>query len=45
MKMNEPVQNLADFEEIERYAEALRAYFDGEIDADRFTGIRLQQGI
>jgi sulfite reductase (NADPH) hemoprotein beta-component len=40
-----PVQELVDLAEIERYAEALQAFQRGEIDAERFTAIRLQQGI
>ena len=43
--MLESTRNLADFAEIERYAQALQGYLDLEIDAERFTAIRLQQGI
>ncbi|HXF66779.1 MAG TPA: nitrite/sulfite reductase [Burkholderiales bacterium] len=43
--MTAQVQNLVDHAEIERYDEALQAYLRGEIEADRFTAIRLQQGI
>lgn len=43
--MTAPVQDLVDHAEIERYDEALQAYQRGEIEADRFTAIRLQQGI
>jgi len=37
-------QDLADFEEIEQYARDLAAFRSLEIDADRFTAIRLQMG-
>jgi sulfite reductase (NADPH) hemoprotein beta-component len=37
-------RNLADAEEIEQYARDLHAYRNLEIDADRFTAIRLQMG-
>ncbi|PWT76200.1 MAG: nitrite reductase [Proteobacteria bacterium] len=37
-------QNLADLEEIEQYARDLTAFRNLEIDADRFTAIRLQMG-
>ncbi len=43
--MTEPVFDLVDQDEIERYADALRTYQDGAIDADRFTATRLQQGV
>lgn len=43
--MTEPVFDLVDGDEIERYAEALSTYREGAIDADRFTAIRLQQGV
>ncbi len=43
--MTEPAFDLVDRDEIERYADALRSYQDGAIDTDRFTAIRLQQGI
>ena len=36
--------DLADLAEIERYAEAVGAFVDGEIPDDRFTAMRLQQG-
>jgi sulfite reductase (ferredoxin) len=36
--------DLADLAEIERYAEAVRAFADGAIPEDRFTAMRLQQG-
>src|SRR5712691_139347 len=45
MGADEQLTNLADLEEIERYDEALKAYLDNEIDDDRFTAIRLQQGV
>lgn len=38
-------EDLVDLPEIERYAEALAAYRSGEMDAERFTATRLQQGI
>lgn len=38
-------EDLADLDEISRYEEALRAYLHLEIDEERFTAIRLQQGI
>jgi len=37
-------QDLADFDEIEQYARDLQAFRSLEIDADRFTAIRLQMG-
>ena len=43
--MTEPVFDLVDGDEIGRYAEALSTYREGAIDADRFTAIRLQQGV
>src|SRR5574340_337837 len=36
--------NLSNADEIDYYEEALQRYLDLEIDADRFTAIRLQQG-
>ncbi len=45
MGADEKLTNLADLEEIERYDEVLKAYQNIEIDEDRFTAIRLQQGI
>src|SRR5512146_868137 len=43
--MSDAAPDLVDFDEIERYSLALSAYRNDEIDADRFTAIRLQQGI
>jgi sulfite reductase (NADPH) hemoprotein beta-component len=37
--------NLADFEEIERYSQAVQDYQNLQIDEDRFTALRLQQGV
>jgi len=37
--------DLVDHDEIERYAEALDSFREGTIDADRFTAVRLQQGV
>ena len=36
---------LADAEEIGAYEESLQNFFDGKIDPERFTAMRLQQGI
>jgi len=38
-------QNLSDFEEIDRFEQAVQTFFNGHIDADRFTAVRLQQGV
>jgi sulfite reductase (ferredoxin) len=38
-------QTLVNFDEIERYEEAMRSFLAKEIDADRFQSIRLQQGV
>ncbi len=43
--MGEPLPNLVDFEEIERFSEAVEGYLGQRIDGDRFTAIRLQQGV
>lgn len=37
--------NLADFEEIERFSQAVQDYKNLQIDEDRFTALRLQQGV
>lgn len=42
--MNKP-QTLVNFEEIERYEDAMRSFLAKQIDADRFQSIRLQQGV
>lgn len=39
------LNNLANIEEIDYYERSLRDFQDGQIDVDRFTAIRLQQGI
>ncbi|HUF21238.1 MAG TPA: nitrite/sulfite reductase [Burkholderiales bacterium] len=45
MGATESFDDLADLDEISRYEDALRAYLNLEIDEERFTAIRLQQGI
>jgi sulfite reductase (NADPH) hemoprotein beta-component len=37
-------RNLSDLEEIDRFEQAIASFNAGEIDSDRFTAIRLQQG-
>lgn len=37
--------NLSDLEEIDRFEQAVQTFFNGHIDADRFTAVRLQQGV
>ncbi len=37
--------NLSDLEEITRFEQAIATFNDGGIDADRFTAVRLQQGV
>ena len=37
--------NLSDLEEIDRLEQSVQTFFAGNIDADRFTAIRLQQGV
>jgi sulfite reductase (NADPH) hemoprotein beta-component len=39
------MNNLSDLEEIDRFEQAVQTFFNGHIDADRFTAIRLQQGV
>ena len=39
------VDNLTDASEIVHYEEALARYLDLELDAERFTALRLQQGV
>lgn len=39
------LQSLADHDEIAHYEAALARYLDLELDAERFTAIRLQQGV
>ena len=38
-------RNLSDLEEIDRFDEAITVFNAGGIDPDRFTAIRLQQGV
>ncbi|MGC2164713.1 MAG: nitrite/sulfite reductase, partial [Gallionella sp.] len=38
-------QNLADQEEIDRLEQAIQTFIEGRMDADRFTSVRLQQGV
>src|SRR5487761_2575815 len=38
-------RNLSDSEEIDRFEEAITIFNAGDIDPDRFTAIRLQQGV
>jgi len=38
-------RNISDFEEIDRFEQAVQTFFNGHIDADRFTAVRLQQGV
>jgi sulfite reductase (ferredoxin) len=39
------IKNLVNNEEIDRYAEGVRAFLNGEMDAERFMSFRLQHGI
>jgi sulfite reductase (ferredoxin) len=43
MSLNTP--NLSDLEEIDRFEQAIASFEAGDIDPDRFTSIRLQQGV
>ena len=43
--MSVKASNLSDSEEIDRFEQAVQTFFNGHIDADRFTAIRLQQGV
>ncbi len=43
--MSVNTSNLSDFEEIDRFEQAVQTFFNGHMDADRFTAIRLQQGV
>jgi len=43
--MSANTTDLSDLEEIDRFEQAVQAFFNGQIDADRFTAIRLQQGV
>lgn len=38
-------ENLSDLEEITRFEQAIATFNAGDIDADRFTSVRLQQGV
>jgi sulfite reductase beta subunit-like hemoprotein len=38
-------RNLSDWEEIDRFEQAITTFNEGGIDPDRFTAIRLQQGV
>jgi sulfite reductase (ferredoxin) len=38
-------QNLSDQEEIDRLEQAIQTFIEGRIDPDRFTAVRLQQGV
>jgi len=39
------IQGLIDREELQRFAEAVKGFQDGTIDAERFQSMRLQQGV
>lgn len=43
--MSVNTSNLSDLEEIDRFEQAVQTFFKGHIDADRFTAVRLQQGV
>jgi sulfite reductase (ferredoxin) len=45
MGADEHINDLANLEEIERYGDAVKSFFNSEIDEERFTAIRLQQGV
>ncbi len=38
-------QDLSDLEEIDRLEQAIQTFIEGRIDPDRFTSVRLQQGV
>jgi sulfite reductase (ferredoxin) len=38
-------QDLSDLEEIDRLEQAIQTFIEGRIDSDRFTAVRLQQGV
>ena len=42
--MNE-IQSLVDREELQRFAESVKGFQNGTIDAERFQSMRLQQGV
>lgn len=39
------IKSLVDREELQRFAEAVKGFQDGSIDAERFQSMRLQQGV
>jgi sulfite reductase (ferredoxin) len=43
--MSVNTNNLSNLEEIDVFEQALQAFFDGQVDADRFTATRLQMGV
>ncbi len=43
--MSLSTQDLSDREEIDRLEQAIQTFIDGRIDPDRFTALRLQQGV
>lgn len=43
--MSIDTQDLTDLEEIDRLEQAIQTFIDGRIDPDRFTAVRLQQGV
>lgn len=38
-------QDLSDLEEIDRLEQAIQTFIEGRVDPDRFTAVRLQQGV
>ena len=43
--MSIDTQDLTDLEEIDRLEQAIQTFIEGRIDPDRFTAVRLQQGV
>ncbi len=43
--MSISTQDLSDLEEIDRLEQAIQTFIEGRIDPDRFTAVRLQQGV
>ena len=43
--MSTNTQDLTDLEEIDRLEQAIQTFIEGRIDPDRFTAVRLQQGV
>jgi sulfite reductase (ferredoxin) len=43
--MSTNTQDLSDLEEIDRLEQAIQTFNEGRIDPDRFTAVRLQQGV